>query len=148
MTAPSHRNYYPDTFAEGETFTAFSHTEACRIVGHVVVLEGTKAGGYVVEFVTGEHAGWKLVDEQRGLDFLWDPGYYNCSHADLTHLRRTDGEFWKTFEAADEFACEKCGDRFHSYERAATHEASCTDHSDDDDVSDGYTYVSSRRRRS
>jgi hypothetical protein len=137
MTAPPHRNYYPDTFTVGETFTAFSHTEACRIVGHVVVLEGTKAGGYVVEFVTGEHAGWKLVDAQRGLDFLWEPGYYNCSHADLTHLRRTDGEFWKTFEAADEFACEKCGDRFHSYERAATHEASCSDHSDDD-VSDGY----------
>jgi hypothetical protein len=36
MTAPPHRNYYPDTFTEGETFTAFSHTEACRIVGHVV----------------------------------------------------------------------------------------------------------------
>jgi hypothetical protein len=109
-------DYYPDDFTKGEGFTAFSHREPCRIVGYVAVLDGTKDGGYIVEFVTEEHAGWKLVDEHRGMDFLWEPGYYSCSHADLTHLRRTDGEFWKSFKAADAFSCEKCGDCFHSYE--------------------------------
>ena len=125
MTAPPHRDYYPAPFSKGDEFTAFSHHNACRIVGFVSVLAGTKRDGYFVEFVSREHAGWKLVDEQRGLDFLWEPGYYSCTHADLTHLRRTDGEFWKTFESVDRFACEKCDACFLSLEEAENHEAGC-----------------------
>ena len=111
MTAPPHNDYYPNSFPEGETFTAFSHHSACRIVGVVSVRSGTKDKGYIVEFQTKEHAGWKLVAEQQGLDLFWCPGYYSCTHADLTHLRRTDGEHWKDFVEADEFACEQCDER-------------------------------------
>ena len=125
MSAPPHRDYFPTDFAKGEEFTAFSHHDVCRIVGFVSVLSGTKRDGYSVEFVTKEHAGWKLVDAQRGLDFLWEPGYYRCTHADLTHLRRTDGEFWKTFEVVDGFACEKCDACFPSFEEAEAHETCC-----------------------
>ncbi len=125
MTTPPHRDYYPNDFAKGEEFTAFSHHAACRIVGFISVLTGTKLDGYVVEFVTKDHTGWKLVDEQRGLDFLWEPGYYSCTHAGLTHLRRTDGQYWKSFEAIDGFACEKCDTFFPSLEEAEAHEACC-----------------------